>query len=206
MVDGLTLLPERTESLGEGMKLPDEVAAMRRLRELGWGSRRIARELRCSRETVRRWLEKGTWRSYRRGRGRPKKLDGLDTWLAEKLRQHRGNADVVRQDLEREKGIPISLRTLERSVAHLRQELLAEARATVRFETAPGRQLQVDFWRAAAANRRRTRSAVFVRSDARLLAADLCTGLPARTAMGVVCRHGRCVPTLRRAPGRGAVR
>jgi transposase len=62
---------------------------------------------------VRRWLEKGIWRGYRRGRGRPKKLDGLDSWLAEKFRQHRGNADVVRQDLEREKGIRISLRTLE---------------------------------------------------------------------------------------------
>jgi transposase len=72
-------------------------------------------------------------------------LDGLAIWLAEKFRQHRGNADVVRQDLKRERGITISLRTLERSVAHLRQELLAEARATVRFETAPGRQLQVDF-------------------------------------------------------------
>ena len=139
MADGLTLFPERTESLGEGMKLPDEVAAMRRLREFGWGSRRIARELGCSRETVRRWLEKGTWRGYCRGRGRPKKLDGLAIWLAEKFRQHRGNADVVRQDLKRERGITISLRTLERSVAHLRQELLAEARATVRFETAPGR-------------------------------------------------------------------
>jgi hypothetical protein len=31
MADGLNLLPERIESLGEGMKLPDEVAAMLRL-------------------------------------------------------------------------------------------------------------------------------------------------------------------------------
>jgi hypothetical protein len=29
MTDGLNLFPERTESLGEGMKLPDEVAARR---------------------------------------------------------------------------------------------------------------------------------------------------------------------------------
>jgi transposase len=90
-------------------------------------------------------LEAGAWRGYRRRRGRHKKLAGLEGWLAAKLRQHRGNADVLRQDLAREKGITISLRTLGRSVAHLRQELLAEARATVRFETPPGRQLQVDF-------------------------------------------------------------
>src|SRR3546814_16208263 len=35
--------------------------------------------------------------------------------------------------------------TVERAVAPLRRELRAEARATVRFETPPGRQLQIDF-------------------------------------------------------------
>ena len=66
-------------------------------------------------------------------------------WLAERFRRHRGNADVVRQDLVREKGIVVSLRTVERAVAPLRQAFEAEARATVRFETPPGRQLQIDF-------------------------------------------------------------
>ena len=144
MREDLNLSPQREESRGEGMRTPDEVSAMIRLKALGWGSRRIAAELGCGRETVRRWLETGRWRGYRRP-GRPKKLDGRETWLQEKFRQHRGNADVVRQDLEREHGIVISLRTLERSVAHLRQELLVEARATVRFETPPGKQLQIDF-------------------------------------------------------------
>lgn len=37
------------------------------------------------------------------------------------------------------------MRTVERAVAPLRRELEAEARACVRFETAPGRQLQIDF-------------------------------------------------------------
>jgi hypothetical protein len=35
--------------------------------------------------------------------------------------------------------------TVERAVAPLRRELGAEAPATVRFETPPGRQMQVDF-------------------------------------------------------------
>ena len=39
----------------------------------------------------------------------------------------------------------MSLRTVEREVAHLRRELEAEALATVRFETPPGKQLQIDF-------------------------------------------------------------
>ena len=52
---------------------------------------------------------------------------------------------MVRQDLVREQGIDVSLRRVERAVAPFRQLLTAEAKATVRFETPPGRQLQVEF-------------------------------------------------------------
>jgi transposase len=52
---------------------------------------------------------------------------------------------VVRQELLAEKGIGLSLRTIEREVAPLRRELASEARATIRFETPPGHQLQIDF-------------------------------------------------------------
>jgi len=129
---------------GESMLLSDEVTAMVRLHGLGMGTKRIARELGCSRTTVRRYLDAGGWIEYRKpGRGR--RLDGLEPWLLERFHRHRGNADVVRQDLAREHGIVVSLRTVERAVAPLRQALRAEARATVRFETPPGKQLQIDF-------------------------------------------------------------
>ena len=52
----------------------------------------------------------------------------MEGWLAERFRQYRGNADVVRQELAREHGIRVSLRTVERAVADLRRDLLAEAR------------------------------------------------------------------------------
>jgi transposase len=93
---------------------------------------------------VKRYLGLGGWTRCRRPE-RAKALDGLADWLAERFRQHRGNADVVRQELLAEHGIRVSLRTVERAVAPLRRELAAEARATVRFETPPGRQLQIDF-------------------------------------------------------------
>ena len=93
---------------------------------------------------VRRYLAARGWVGYR-GRGRPRTLAGLEDWVAERFRRHAGNADVVRQELEREKGIRLSLRTVEREVRHLRHELETEARATVRFETPPGKQLQIDF-------------------------------------------------------------
>jgi transposase len=141
--------PRLDELRRETMRTPDEVAAMLRLKGLGWGIRRIAAEFGCSHMTVRRYLDGGGWIAYRAPRHR-KALDGLGDWLADRFRRHRGNADVVRQDLEREQGIAVSLRTVERAVAPLRQELRAEARATVRFETPPGRQLQIDFGESRA--------------------------------------------------------
>jgi hypothetical protein len=86
---------------------------------------------------VRRYLAAQGWVGYHRPR-RLKVLEGLDDRLAERFRRHRGNADVVRQDLVREKGLAASLRTVERAVAGLRRALRAEARATLRFETPPG--------------------------------------------------------------------
>ena len=144
MTESLQLSPRGNLPRGEVMQTADEVAAMLRLKALGWGVRRIARELGCSHMTVRRYLSEGGWVPYR-GRGRPSRLVGLEDWVAERFRRHGGNADVVRQELEREKGIKLTLRTVERQVAALRRELLAEARATVRFETPPGKQLQIDF-------------------------------------------------------------
>jgi transposase len=111
---------------------------------LGWGTKRIAGELGCSRNTVKRYLSAGGWAAIRQPR-RSRRLDGLEEWLAERFRRHRGNCDVVRQDLQHEHGIAVSLRTVERATAQLRQALRAEARATLRFETPPGRQLQIDF-------------------------------------------------------------
>ena len=53
----------------ERMETPGDVAVMLRLAELGWGSKRIADELGCSRTTVKRYLRQGGWASCR-GRGR----------------------------------------------------------------------------------------------------------------------------------------
>lgn len=126
------------------MRTPDEVSAMLALKACGWGSKRIAAKLGCSRNTVKRWLAEDGWCAAKAQR-RPRALDGHEAWLGERFRRHAGNADVVRQELAAELGIAVSLRTVERAVAHLRQELRAEARATVRFETRPGQQLQIDF-------------------------------------------------------------
>ena len=138
-----TVLSLTDDQRRDAMKAPDEVTAMHRLKALGWGCKRIAAELGCARNTVRGWLE-GDWRACASG-SRSKKLDGLSDWIAERFHRHGGNADVVRQELAAEKGLIVSLRTVERATAPLRRELIAAARATLRFETQPGEQLQIDF-------------------------------------------------------------
>ena len=138
------LLPRTTVRKEDEMQTPEVVAAMRRLYERGWGLRRIAGELGYSRNTVKRHLGQGG-RTPFRSPSRHRRLGALDEWLAASFRRHRGNADVVRQELQRVHGLHVSLRTVERAVRPWRQALEAEARATVRFETPPGRQLQIDF-------------------------------------------------------------
>jgi transposase len=128
----------------EKMLAPQEVQRMLALSALGWGAKRISREIGCSRNTVREYLRRGGWRPMEVS-ARASALEPHRQWLAERLRRHRGNADVVRQDLARELGVEVTLRTVQRAVEPLRRELRAEAIATVRYETAPGQQLQIDF-------------------------------------------------------------
>jgi transposase len=126
------------------MQTPDDVALMLRLKAAGLGIKQIARKMGCSKNTVRRYIRSGGYVSYKRPE-RHSVLGALKPWLSERLQRHRGNADVVRQDLEREYGLTVSLRTVERAVAPFRRALRAAEVATIRFETAPGEQLQIDF-------------------------------------------------------------
>lgn len=107
----------------------------------------IARRLDLDRKTVRRCLRQETWRPYRR----PVRTDTLLAEHAEFLRQRAPEVDYSAQVLFQElrgRGYAGSYDTVKRFVQPLRAvEALAE-RASVRFETPPGQQSQVD-WGAA---------------------------------------------------------
>ena len=126
------------------MQTPEEVLVMRQLLERGWSRRRIAAELGMSRNTLDRYLRLDEWQPYstlnRLGR-----LDEHRQWLQQQFEQHHGNAEVVRQELLKQNGIRVSLRTVERSVQDRREALRQSRQATVRYETRPGQQLQADF-------------------------------------------------------------
>ena len=130
---------------GEEMLEKDDVSCIKKLHAQGWGIKRIARELSISRNTVHRYARDGAKAGYFLRNARKKLLSGEEEWLREKFFQHDGNADVVRQELQSEKGLTVSLRTVERSVKSHREELKRKELATVRFETPPGFQMQIDF-------------------------------------------------------------
>ena len=120
-----------------------EVAQVFALRALGWGMRRIARELGVARNTVRDWLREGEGREY----GQEKRQGFLDRhyfWIQSRFQAGVRNADVLRQELEAME-ISVSLRTVERALRPFRQSWERAEKATMRFETAPGKQMQVDF-------------------------------------------------------------
>jgi transposase len=121
-----------------------EVQAIHALAGQGWAVKRISRELGLARNTVRAWLRRGVdWEPERMGR--PPALSGEDqAWVRERFRAGVRNGDVLRQELA-EQGLEVSLRTVERVVEDLREEAADTERATLRFETPPGRQMQIDF-------------------------------------------------------------
>jgi len=169
--------PVWSDPQGQVMKTPDDVAAMVRLKACGWGLKRIAAELGCSHHTVKRYVAAGGFQGFQSPK-RAKALDGEEAWLRERFLRRRGNADVVRQELLAEKGLSVSLRTLERAVRPFRQAMKAEALATVRFETPPGRQPADRFWRASGRGGGRQGQGVRVRCDARAFAPLPRAGLP----------------------------
>ena len=70
--------PLRTKDLRrEAMLAPEDVSAMLRLKELGWGAKRIARELGVSRNTVKDYIAAGGWTPYRRRRARRRSTDWM---------------------------------------------------------------------------------------------------------------------------------
>jgi transposase len=120
-----------------------EVGQVFALRALGWGMRRIAQEVGIAQNTVRDWHEGGEDREYGHER-RVCFLDRYYFWIQSRFQGGVRNADVLRQELQA-MDISVSLRTVERALRPFRESWERSERATMRFETPPGKQLQVDF-------------------------------------------------------------
>jgi transposase len=129
--------------MGDEMLDEREVQGIFGLRRRGWHVKAIARELGISRNTVRAWVRRGEG-TPRPETGRPRVLETHEAWVRARYLAGVRNGDVLRQELA-ERGIEVSLRTVERTIKPVREEAAALDRASVRFETPPGQQMQIDF-------------------------------------------------------------
>lgn len=133
--------PAQEVSVVEG----ELVATIRELATRGVGTKTIARTVGVARNTVRRYLREDVMPGRQ---VRPRARRFSDAARAEARALYEGAAEgnaVVVQRLLAERGITVSLRTLERGVADLRRARRLADLATVRIESAPGDQLQIDF-------------------------------------------------------------
>lgn len=123
---------------------PEVVVQIKTLSGLGWGTRRISNAVGICRKAVKRYLRGAA--AGEQVRPNARRLDVAGEELARKLfvEVAEGNAVVVK-DLLEANGHEVSERTVQRVVSSVRREQKAADLATVRFETDPGEQMQIDF-------------------------------------------------------------
>jgi transposase len=126
------------------MLTQEQAVEIRVMARRGGGVREIARQLGCSRNTVRRYLRDVDARRYGPRAPRACKLDPYRAYVLERVEQARPRwipATVLLRELV-ERGYTGGISQLKAFLAPLKK---AEPEPVVRFETPPGRQMQADF-------------------------------------------------------------
>ncbi len=142
---GLEVIP-----LGEGRMVRED--CWREVHRLFHVERRskseIARQLQLDRKTVRGILDEAAWQPYTRA-GRSDTLLGEHArFLHARAPEVQYSARILFQELRQAHGYRGSYETVKRFVRPLRTAEQAAERATVRFETPPGQQSQIDWGQA----------------------------------------------------------
>lgn len=135
----LAAVPEGTveeELIGQGT-----AAAIREMRLRGKSKKAIARELDLDIKTVRKWSRE-EWKPQRR-RAREEELSEYEEVIAKRFAEVGYNAEVLYRELQ-EGGYEGSARSVRRYVEGQREAARPEV-ATMRYETGPGEQAQVDW-------------------------------------------------------------
>src|SRR5262249_51235306 len=109
----------------------------------GEGIKRIARELGVGRKTVKAWRARGGWRPRPVG-SRRRRLDTFRSFIEQRAPEVGWNGVVLHRELHG-LGFTGGYLQVHRYLKPLRAAWQWAAVATVRFETAPGEQAQVDF-------------------------------------------------------------
>jgi transposase len=121
------------------------VATIRELAGRGIGTKTIARTVGVARNTVRRYLRQPIAPRAQVRLAARRLTDDVRGEARILYEGAAGGNAVVVQRLLKERGTELSVRTIERAVADIRRARRAAELATVRVESAPGDQLQIDF-------------------------------------------------------------
>jgi transposase len=126
------------------MLTQEEAVEIRVMARRGEGVRAIAKQLGCSRNTVRRYLREQRASRYGPREARPCKLDDYKDYLLARIEQARPRwipATVLLREIQ-ERGYAGGISQLKAWVAPLKK---TQSEPVVRFETPPGKQMQADF-------------------------------------------------------------
>jgi transposase len=114
------------------------------MRKRGMSITRIAQEMGRDRKTIRKWLNKKEPETYQRNVIRPGKLDPFKDYVRRRMEEGCLNARVIFEEIKA-KGYTGGITTLRVFMKPFRPTVINKT--TVRFETAPGYQAQVDWGR-----------------------------------------------------------
>ncbi len=114
------------------------------MRKRGMSITQIAEELGRDRKTIRKWLQKSEPVPYQRQVTRPGKLDPFKDYILQRMQEGCLNATVIYDEI-RAKGYTGGMTILRSFMQPHRPTVIQKA--TVRFETPPGHQSQVDWGR-----------------------------------------------------------
>lgn len=138
------LLPPPQWWVEEPMINEDVFEKIRSLKRTGLGAARIGKALSLDPKTVRRYLAMPEFVPYRREAPVSRMLKGLEDWLTQRAPEVDFNGQVLCEEA-RLKGFTGSYGTIKRFLRPLRLKERQRVEATVRFETPPGLQGQVDW-------------------------------------------------------------
>jgi len=114
------------------------------MKKRGMNITQIADELGRDRKTIRKWLQKSEPVPYQRQMTRPSKLEPFKDYIRQRMQEGCLNANVIFDEI-RAKGYTGRKTILRSFMQPLRPTAIPKA--TVRFETPPGYQAQVDWGR-----------------------------------------------------------
>ena len=189
--DRIVSLSTASGAAEERMLGADLVSEMVARKDRGAGIKQIARELGVDRKTVRRWLKLGAWQP-RQVQRRARQLDRFAPFIERRAPEVGFNGAVLYRELQ---GLVFTggIVQVQRWLRPQRERRKWSELATVRFETGPGEQAQVDYGQlkvwigeqfglTLSCDGRHAAIACITSSPSSILPARRCNDAPSRTA------------------------